>query len=176
MKYKEQKMLQAIRNGNLLAVMRLVAMGAKIDVKHPEANNKSYLHFAAHWDRPLICKYLIKKGIDVDVRDDDGWTPLHNAVKGNSLKAINALISCNATVDAENNRGETPLYYAAAACSDIKLVDALVKGGADMHKETEKTMSPFDMSGGPVRRYFYNYMQKQNSRENNPKSDSEKGK
>jgi ankyrin repeat protein len=46
---------------------------------------------------------LIDRGADVNMKDEDGLTPLHRAVMGNSLKTAALLIDRGAVVDALTN-------------------------------------------------------------------------
>lgn len=59
-----------------------------------------------------MVKSLIGDGTDVNVRYDDGETPLHLAVnKGNAELAL-VLIEHGADLNAVNKQGETPLFLA----------------------------------------------------------------
>lgn len=50
---------------------------------------------------------------DVNVRNGDGWTPLHQAAAYGQLEATKVLLERGARVDAANYLGLTPLDYAA---------------------------------------------------------------
>jgi len=39
-------------------------------------NNYNPLHAAASWNHPEILRYLVEKGGDINIADDDGETPL----------------------------------------------------------------------------------------------------
>ena len=63
---------------------------------------------------PQVIEVLARKGEEgVDVRDIDGNTPLHYAVRyGHSDEVIRALVVNGADIYAENNKGETPVDLA----------------------------------------------------------------
>jgi hypothetical protein len=52
---------------------------------------------------------LIKRGEDINVRDDYGWTPLMYAVLGNNAEAIRDLLAKGADANAQDKDGVTPL-------------------------------------------------------------------
>ena len=53
---------------------------------------------------------LIKKGANVNARDDSNYTPLMNAVKGNALNTVQLLINKGAEIDAVWGYGNPKLY------------------------------------------------------------------
>lgn len=53
---------------------------------------------------------LIKKGANVNARDDSNYTPLMNAVKGNALNTAKLLINKGADIDARWEYGNPKLY------------------------------------------------------------------
>ena len=60
-------------------------------------------------------KWLVKSGIDIDIQNDDGDTPLHLAIENNAHKVIKALIDLKANVNIKNNKQSN----ASAHCNSI---------------------------------------------------------
>lgn len=70
--------------------------------------NKTCLHEAALWGKLNVLNLLLDKGIDVNVRDNSGKTPLHKAAT-NSFESCKLLLEKGADINAKDNRGKTPL-------------------------------------------------------------------
>lgn len=62
-----------------------------------------------------IATSLTAHGVDIDIRDNDGWTPLMGAADRNNPAAINALLHLGASLDATNKEGKTALEIALEA-------------------------------------------------------------
>jgi ankyrin repeat protein len=55
---------------------------------------------------------LLVEGVDVNVADKDGFTPLHYAADKNYIAGIERLLAHGANVNLKTNAGETPLMLA----------------------------------------------------------------
>lgn len=73
------------------------------------------LHIAACGDpnvpdvNPEIFELVLRHGIDIDARDDLGFTALHTTAVINKKAAVKLLINLGANVEARDNTGRTPL-------------------------------------------------------------------
>ncbi|NXN91928.1 CSKI2 protein, partial [Rhinopomastus cyanomelas] len=88
---REQELIQAVKNGDIPGVQKLVA---KIKA------SKSKLLGSA-------------KRLNVNYQDSDGFSALHHAALGGSLDLISLLLEAQATVDIKDSNGMRPLHYAA---------------------------------------------------------------
>jgi ankyrin repeat protein len=79
---------------------------------------------------------LLARGADVNVRDEDERTPLHQAVLGNSVGLVGLLIESGADINARDTQGFTPLHFAAEEHAP-ELVRILVGKGADVNARDE---------------------------------------
>lgn len=84
------------------------------------------MHAAQRGDLELIGKCVFS-GTQINTPDTSGATALHYAARAGQVQALLELIKNNATVDALNNKMQTPLCIA----SSTEVIDALLKAGAD---------------------------------------------
>ena len=72
------------------------------------------LAWAVRSRRYEAARLLLEAGLDPNVADRDGETPLHLAVRSNALETVDALLQAGALTDARNFNAETPLDLAVA--------------------------------------------------------------
>lgn len=58
-------------------------------------------------------EYCIKEKADIDVKDENGRTPLHLACMNKHFEIAKILIENGADVNVIDNEGKTPLHYAS---------------------------------------------------------------
>jgi ankyrin repeat protein len=80
---------------------------------------------------------LLAKKTDVNAAGADTSTPLHWAVKANSLEIVNLLIDAGANVNAETRYKITPLSLAAAN-GNAAIIERLLKAGVDPNGAAEE--------------------------------------
>jgi ankyrin repeat protein len=89
------------------------------------------LHIGAFMGNSVVVRLLLaQKGIDVNIGDAEGASPLHAAAGAGQLEPVRLLISRGALVNARATSGDTPLHY-AARMGHAAIVIALLKAGAD---------------------------------------------
>ena len=98
-------------------------------------DNNAILSIAKNVDGGNRVMLMIKAGINVNLANSQGRTPLHHTALYYSAESVQALIDAGANVNASDNRGRTPLMDACsdvnfAAC-DLAHVEVLLKAGAD---------------------------------------------
>jgi ankyrin repeat protein len=77
--------------------------------------------------------FLLAKGANPNLTDNEGNTPVMDAVQGRFEEGVRTLLSYRAQVDKPNDSGETPLIR-AVQLRDVGLVRLLVAQGANADK------------------------------------------
>lgn len=111
------------------------------------------MHIAARIAHRELVELLITDGANINVEDENGWTPLRHATRKyrnvNDVEIIKILIENGADVNAKNDKdGWTPLIWAAKE-GDYDLVKLLIAKGADVNAKDDKEKTAFDY----VRKY-----------------------
>jgi len=84
-----------------------------------------------------VAQFLVARGARVNIKDNDGWTPLHYAVRDNA-NIVALLLAHGADASARDKDGWTPLHYAGN-----KDVTALLIGkGADVNHRDDDGNTP----------------------------------
>ncbi len=87
-------------------------------------------------------KALLAQGADVNVKDNEGRTPLHQTARYRNKELAELLLSHGANVNAKDNSGDTPLHAAASYPGHTELVELLLAHGADVNAKGKNGETP----------------------------------
>ncbi|EAX91686.1 ankyrin repeat protein, putative [Trichomonas vaginalis G3] len=115
---------------NILPLCQLlISNGANIA---EQVDGLSALHIAAENNCKEITEFIIKNGVDVNVKNSVNATPLHFAAYYNSIDAAEILIANGADIEVRDVDGKTPLHVAAENNSAETLL-LLIDHGANIN-------------------------------------------
>ena len=100
-----------------------------------------------------ICRYnatkclkvLIEQGINVNIQNKYGDTPLHFAISTNKFEIVKLLILKGANVNIQNNRGCTPLHFACCNNS-VESVKLLIVNGSNVNIQDNNGDTPLQVA------------------------------
>ncbi len=131
-----------------LAVMKFEVPLIKTLIEHgadiTKENNKSMSPQTLALPIKLDLNDLKSKAseiVDVNARDEDGWTPLFWATKENNLQKINSLLDQGADINAQDQFGSTALVYAINH-QHIAALKLLIAKGADVNNKDLEGVTP----------------------------------
>ncbi len=92
------------------------------------------LHFAASSNKLQVVDLLLRKGANIDAKDNLGKTALHIAVSEGRLETVKILLKKGANIKALENDGKTALHIAACD-GKLEIIDFLLQKGADIEAQ-----------------------------------------
>ena len=108
---------------------------------------RSDLHYAIIELDISSVRSFVSQGADVNLKDVNGWTPLHFAAQQNSAEIANLLLESGAEIDAANMQGNTPLSEAVFhSKGDGELIKLLRSKGADPYYTNEHGQTPVGLA------------------------------
>jgi len=132
--------VHSARSGDLASLKKALDEGVAINVF--DNLDQTALIAAVSQNKLDAVKLLVKRGADVNLVDRAGWAPLHFAVYfGTDTAVIDALIAGGAKLNAQNDRGITPLYFASITGHELQ-VKRLLAAGADSNVASKSGYTP----------------------------------
>lgn len=117
----------------------LIAAG--VNVKTVDKGGETALFMAQSSE---VARILVDAGLDLDVTNWLGWTPLVSAINDGSLDGVKALLSVGADVNVIHDRGFT-VFMSAVGSSErnVEIMKVLVEAGANPHGVSELGWNAF---------------------------------
>ncbi|KAK2866684.1 hypothetical protein Q7C36_002740 [Tachysurus vachellii] len=121
---KEQDLLLAVKNGDVLAAQKLLAKikanrnkllssTKKLNVNYQDTDGFSALHHAALTGTTDLLSLLLDAQATVDIKDRNGMRPLHYASWQGKADSVLMLLRAGASVNGASQDGQIPLHLAA---------------------------------------------------------------
>eukprot|EP00752_Nemacystus_decipiens_P007707 g6890.t1 len=136
--------------GKVKILRALIENGADVDASSDGGDGGTALHAAAGRNKAQAVDVLIKAGANIEARDQAGCTPLHRASFERSPAAFVCLLKHGAAVNAQDGHLKTPLMqtaFKAGFLGSAKMVDALLRSGADETMVDDSGLKAADMIG-----------------------------
>jgi ankyrin repeat protein len=128
---REQRYLEAARQGDLSTLARALELGVAVDAK--DDLGRSALLLATRDAGSLeAVVFLEQRGAAADEPDVEGRTPLSWAAEAGHLPLVKHLLERGATLDQPDVQGRTPLFHAVLG-NQPETVSFLLDAGADVN-------------------------------------------
>jgi len=130
-----EEILSAIKNNDLEIIRKID------DINNLLFNKKrTLLMIAVIHDKIDIVNFLLSKGSNIDIQDENGSTALHFACNNGNMELVKILVTNGANINIDDNYNSTPLHFAILRNEDI--FKYLVENGADINKMTKLKTTP----------------------------------
>ncbi|MEO1376511.1 MAG: ankyrin repeat domain-containing protein, partial [Cyanobacteria bacterium J06635_10] len=97
--------------------------------------------------RLAIVKLLVKKGADIELKNNRGYNPLHLAAKEHHKYIIEYLIKKGAKIDERAaSNAKTPLILAAEGFSNIHIIQLMIENGANVNAKDKHGETPLHIA------------------------------
>ncbi|XP_071118922.1 uncharacterized protein [Haliotis cracherodii] len=137
----------AAEHGTLNSLQILVANGADMFVR--SSTGETVLHMAVKkYHMPLEkVEFLMERGVNVNLLDCSGTSPLHYAALETSYETVKFLVENGANIQCANDSGTTPLHNAVESTINRKQkVEFLIKQGADVFAADKNGDTPLHVA------------------------------
>ena len=133
----------ALHGKHFVVAELLYRNGASVDIR--DAHSNTPLRTACIVPAPDTVQWLLNHGADVNTP-----TPLHSVAACGYSQVFRMLIEHNADIHIRNDRGETPLHYAASpypgAHVNLDIMQILLDHGADPNARDNNNSTPLHHS------------------------------
>ncbi|MCD4731028.1 MAG: ankyrin repeat domain-containing protein, partial [Bacteroidales bacterium] len=134
-----QDIYQAVKDGNTELVNKYLQKDPDLlNAKNQEAMTP--LNLAAQEDQFEVSKFLLKKGADPLLGDNENSGPIHLAAISGSIRIVDLLQENRVDIDAKDDNGLTALHFALSR-RQFEMAYHLVEQGADVKLETNNGWS-----------------------------------
>ena len=146
-KLRQTPLHLAVITGQADLITLLLANNASSNL--PDRLGRTGLHLAAERNYADCCVSLLEsREVELDIRNFDGYTPVHTAVFHSSFGALGQLIAAGASVNPRDGKsGRSPLHHAAEN-GNSGMVQFLITHGANIDASTYSGNTPLHSAAG----------------------------
>lgn len=132
--------------GNIEQIKKIFSELPEI-VSAKDENGNTLIYYAVDQMHINLVELLLSKGADINIKNQDGRTPLHIAAGiTDDDKLLSLLISKGADVNSQDNLGNTPLHNAAGNRLYKKNIPLLISSGAKVNSVNKSGETPIELT------------------------------
>jgi len=132
--------------GNLETIQYLAKQG--LDITAPNPQGSTLLHLASSFGHTNVIQYLMRQeqfAGNLDIKDNQGDTPLGLSVKNGHLKIVKLLLKQGANIDTQNNAGYRIIHLAVISNS-VELLSYLFDQGIKLDTPSKDELLPLHLA------------------------------
>ena len=99
---------------HILITISVVVLVGCVELQQATPEAIVSIHSAVELGEDEIVKQHLDDGIDINLKDEFGYSPLHKAVNSRHLGMVDILVAEGADVNTKNNYESTPLHIAVS--------------------------------------------------------------
>lgn len=131
--------------GNLAKLDSLLGDTTSINVV--DRRGRSLLHYSVGCNREEVFDYLVERGIDINIEENVGWTPLLLAIMQKREVFVQKLLALNAKANFNHeNKEGTSVLMEAILNDDLSTARLLIEKGADVDALNNRGNSPLSIA------------------------------
>ena len=124
---------------------RLDSLLTNTDINTQDQRGRSLLHWAVGCNKEQVFNSLLEKGIAIDVKDNEGVTPLYMAVRFQNMDFFNRLMALQNGERWKKEQGGM-LFEKAILNRDLAFVQKLVASGVPLEVTNTKGSTPLEIA------------------------------
>jgi len=106
--------------------------GLGLDASIVNKDGQNLLHLLAYRNKDVeVFQHYLDKGLDANIQDTQGSTPLMNAARGNSVEVVNLLVEATEDINLKDKKGRSALAWAVSR-NNAEVVKSLLDHGGDV--------------------------------------------
>lgn len=147
--YRQSSLDIAVTGDSGESVRLLITNGASLQTRMA-GEGGTLFHLWSGKGSQSVADQLLLAGCDIDAKDHDCKTPLHNAAS--PLPAVQWMLDHKANVNAQANDGKTPLHLAVIR-GNKAVIQCLLDHGADVNAEDKSGKTPLKVLTEFIKQY-----------------------
>lgn len=132
--------IKATKDGDLPGLQTSIKDGLSVNARDLSGN--SLMAIALMNRQPKIAEYLLNHGADPDIQGTNGFTPLFLSIQTKEEDLALSMIKKSKNLNLRTKSQRFTAMHFAAQAGSARVVEALIKGGAELDPRTSIGVTP----------------------------------